>query len=535
MAQPYQKVELKRFAKAHTVDTSESSFWKKFRFPILLQQYAAVTCIDFCPVSPNDFVVTSSAKAQVFDAKTNEVRKSLNRFKEVAYSARFRSDGQLIVAGGEEGLVRVFDANSKSVLRTFSDNSKRPVRVTRFSPNNKHIMAGSDDCTVTCWDLQGTTSLFTLTGHKDQVRAGIVSPASENIWISGSHDHTVKVWDTRNQECLATLEHQAPIEDIVALPGGGIVISAAANEIKIWDVVGGFRLLDTLSAHQKAVTSLSYDPSRSRLFTSSLDSTVKVFDTNTYKIIHVIKYPAPILCAGISPKNTHLVTGMSDGMLSIRHRVVKLQEEASKMKSFSQPFSASKAKGVPVINRAYLLRGQDYVGAETDYKIEKVKRQRLRRYDQHLKKFQYKKALDAALEAKDPLVIVSLFEEFIRRNALSVPLSGRNEVTLRPLLQFCVANLRNPKYTTTILPVANHLLDLYAPTIGLSPTIDKLYLSLQERVNDEIEFQKQLTSLMGIFETLFASSLKATAEALPADALETQEAAASSSAPVAST
>lgn len=31
MAQPYQKVELKRFAKAHTVDTSESSFWKKFR------------------------------------------------------------------------------------------------------------------------------------------------------------------------------------------------------------------------------------------------------------------------------------------------------------------------------------------------------------------------------------------------------------------------------------------------------------------------------------------------------------------------
>lgn len=457
----------------------------------------------------------------MFDAKTNEVRKTLNRFKEVAYSARFRSDGNSIVAGGEEGLIRVFDAHSRSVLRTFGEGQKRPVRVTRFSPNNRHIMAGSDDCTVTCWDLQGQSSLFTLTGHKDQVRAGLISPASENIWISGSHDHTVKVWDTRSQECLATLEHQAPIEDVVALPGGGIIISAAGNEVKVWDVMGGFRLLDTLSAHQKAVTSLSYDPSRSRLFTSSLDSTVKVFDTNTYKIIHVIKYPAPILCAGISPNNAHLITGMSDGMLSIRHRVVKLQEEA-KTKSFSQPFS-SKAKGVPTINRAYLLRGQDYVGAETDYKIEKVKRQRLRRYDQHLKKFQYKKALDAALEAKDPIVIVSLFEEFIRRNALSVPLSGRNEVTLRPLLQFCVSHIRNPRYTTTILPVANHLLDLYAPTIGLSPTIDKLYLKLQQKVNEEIDFQKQLTSLMGVFETLFASSFKASTTPLPSDALEVEE------------
>ena len=406
-------------------------------------------------------------------------------------------------------MIRVFDAHSRSVLRTFGDVHKRPIRVTRFSTNNHHIMAGSDDCTVTGWDLQGQSNLFTLSGHKDQVRAGLVSPASENVWISGSHDHTIKVWDTRSLECLATLEHQAPIEDIVALPGGGIILSAAGNEVKIWDVVGGFRLLDTLSAHQKAVTSLSYDPSRSRLFTSSLDSTVKVFDTNTYKILHVIKYPAPILSVGISPSNTHLVTGMSDGMLSIRHRVVKLQEEV-KSKSFAQPYQ-TKSKELPVINRAYLMRGQDSTATSSDYKIERTKRQKLRRYDIHLKKFQYKKALDAALDVKDPLVVCSLFEEFIRRNALVVPLSGRNEVTLKPLLQFCVAYMRNPRYTSTILTVSNHILDLYAPTIGLSPTIDKLFVNLQSKVNHEIEFHKQMTSLMGIFEALFASNFKASA------------------------
>lgn len=440
------------------------------------------------------------------------MKKNLARFKEVAYSTRFRSDGQLLVAGGEEGVVRVMDANTRAVLRTFSDSTKRPIHLTRFSTNNHHIMSGSDDSNVTCWDLQAQTSAFTLQGHKDHVRTGLVSPASENIWITGSHDHTVKVWDTRSQECLATMEHQAPIEDIVALPGGGIILTAAGNEVKVWDVVAGFRLLDTISAHQKAVTSLSYDPSRSRLFTSSLDSTVKVFDTNTYKIIHVIKYPAPILSVGVSPKNSHLVTGMSDGMLSIRHRVVKLHEEP-KERSFSQPFS-SRTKGVPTINLAYRLRGPDYKGSASDYKVEKVKRQRLRRYDQHLKKFQYKLAFDAALEDKDPVVVTSLLEEFMRRSSLVVPLSGRNEISLKPVLQFLVKHVRNPRYSPIIIHVANMILDLYAPTIGLSPAIDKLYLTLQQKVNEEIEFQKQLTSLMGIFETLFASNFKQSSNAI---------------------
>lgn len=422
--------------------------------------------------------------------------------------------------------MRVIDANTRSVLRTFSDTNKRPIHLTRFSTNLHHVMAGSDDSKVTCWDLQAQSSAFTLEGHKDHVRTGLVSPASENIWITGSHDHTVKVWDTRSGECLATMEHQAPIEDIVALPGGGIILSAAGNEVKVWDVVAGFRLLDTISAHQKAVTSLSYDPARSRLFTSSLDSTVKVFDTNTYKIIHVIKYPAPILSVGISPKNSHLVTGMSDGMLSIRHRVIKMHEEPKAL-SFSQPYS-NKSKGVPTVNLAYRMRGPDFQGAVSDYKVEKVRRQRLRRYDQHLKKFQYKLALDAALESRDPIVITSLFEEFMRRSSLVVPLSGRNEISLKPVLLFLTKHIRNPRYSPIILQVANMILDLYAPTIGLSPVIDKLYLSLQQKVNEEIEFQKQLTSLMGIFETLFASSFKQNSNVTQALSLE----ASSSAAPV---
>ena len=44
---------------------------------------------------------------QVYSAATNQVRKTISRFREVAYSGCFRHDGKLLAAGSEEGVVKV--------------------------------------------------------------------------------------------------------------------------------------------------------------------------------------------------------------------------------------------------------------------------------------------------------------------------------------------------------------------------------------------------------------------------------------------
>ena len=79
-----------------------------------------------------------------------------------------------------------------------------------------------------------------------------------------------------------------------------MIASAGDKQVKLWDVVGGYRCLDTLQHHQKTVTSMCYDVNRQRLFTASLDHHVKIIDTTTLKPIHNIKYLGPILCVGIS-------------------------------------------------------------------------------------------------------------------------------------------------------------------------------------------------------------------------------------------
>ena len=47
---------------------------------------------------------------------------------------------------------------------------------------------------------------------------------------------------------------------------------------------------------------------------------------------------------------------------------------------------------------------------------------------------------------------------------------------------------------------------MYAPVIGQSPLIDTLFIKLRKKVDEELEFQKELTKVMGSLEMMFASS-----------------------------
>ena len=60
----------------------------------------------------------------VYAPKTGKVVKTISRFKDTARSGEFRKDGKLIVAGGEDGLVQVFDVGSRAVLRTMKEHNQ---------------------------------------------------------------------------------------------------------------------------------------------------------------------------------------------------------------------------------------------------------------------------------------------------------------------------------------------------------------------------------------------------------------------------
>lgn len=132
--------------------------------PAVANQYGPVTYIDFSVAAPHVFAVTASTRVLLYDPRTRDLRRQFTRFQETAYSGCLRHDARLLCAGGEQGLVQVFDCGSRSLLRQFRGHTK-PVHACRFSPDRVHLVSASDDVTVRYWDITQGRQVLRMDGN----------------------------------------------------------------------------------------------------------------------------------------------------------------------------------------------------------------------------------------------------------------------------------------------------------------------------------------------------------------------------------
>jgi U3 small nucleolar RNA-associated protein 15 len=153
----------------------------------------------------------------------------------------------------------------------------------------------------------------------------------------------------------------------------------------------------------------------------------------------------------------------------------------------------------------YFIRGFNHSGNKDDHVIESKRKEKLSKYDRYLKNFQYSNALDAVLRPTTlPVLTVSLIQELILRDALTIAIAGRDETSLAPLIKFVNTWITDPKYMSLMLDVAQVIVELYAPVIGQSSDITKLINTLHQKVKDEISIQKEIAKIIGSVEMIFA-------------------------------
>lgn len=267
------------------------------------------------------------------------------------------------------------------------------------------MLSGSDDRTVKLWDVSTQECLNTFEGHTDYVRAAVF--ATPHTILSSSYDSTVRLWDARlppDSANTMTMRHGgAPVEDVAVFPSGGVALSVGGPILRVWDLAMG-KCVRALSNHQKTITSLAFDGSRGRVLTGGLDAMVKAYDVEEWKVVHTMRYPAPILSLAISPEDTHIAAGMTDGTLSVRRRDAKASEAAAaddKQAVIAAGAYDYFADMEAVFGRGHIKakrRDVPVIGPADEVRVETRRRERLREFDRYLKAFKYSAALDAGLK-----------------------------------------------------------------------------------------------------------------------------------------
>ncbi|KAL7422709.1 U3 small nucleolar RNA-associated protein 15 [Cryptotrichosporon argae] len=497
-----------------------SRHFHSFRHPLFIKHPSPITHIHFSPTRPHRYAVSTSTRVLVYAPRTGKVVKTISRFKDTARGAEFRKDGKLVVAGSEDGLVQVFDVGSRAVLRTMKGHNQ-PTHVTHFSPHLPQILSASDDATVKLWDLSTQECITTLGAHTDYVRSAVFVPSSPHLVLSGSYDSTVRLHDVRLPAATAntiTMRHGgAPVEAVLAFPSGGVALSAGGPILRVWDLAMAGRCARALSNHQKTVTCMAFDGAHRRVLTGGLDMMVKAYDVEEWKVVHTMRYPAPVLSLAVSPDDTHIAAGMTDGTLSVRRRDPKAAEAAAA--DAQQAVIAAGAyeyfaEMETVFGAGHVRARGDALpavqGAADEFRVATTRARRLKEFDRFLKAFKYGAALDAGLKKTvRPATTFALIHELVQRDALRVALAGRDDVTLEPLVAFLVRHAIDPRFGEAAADVVGVLLDLYTPTLGHSPLVDDLLARLQSRVERELAFQRELAKLRGALDMTLAQAAMA--------------------------
>ena len=424
-----------------------------------------------------------------------------------------------MVAGDETGAVQVFDIGSRAILKTWKEH-KQPVWTTKFSPSElTTLMSASDDRTVRLWDLPSQESTTTFVGHLDYVRSASFMPGqSSSLVVSGSYDQTVKLWDPRAPtRAVMTFKHGAPVESVLAMPSGTTLLAAADNQISVLDLIAG-RPLQLLKNHQKTVTSLCLASSNTRLVSGGLDGHVKIFETTAWNVVAGSKYPSPILSlsvirSGAGQEDRHLAVGMQSGLLSIKTRLsgqqkVRERERQKEMQALIdgniEKLDKERAKKRP---RGWekRLRGQDFTGEGADGIIEgnaREIRKREKPWEIKLRKGKYAVALDIVLEERELPATITLLTALRHRSAMRTALTGRDEITLRPIFEWTCTYITDPRYVSMCVDVGILILDLYSAQMGQSREIDRLMRRLHDTVRRQVERAQQAWQTQGMLGML---------------------------------
>jgi WD40 repeat protein len=228
-------------------------------------------------------------------------------------------DGQSLIVGGSDGLVRIVDLRTGEEGRPLTRH-RLGIRALAVSPDGHSLVFASEQGTLKIWDLAGGKERRTLLGPRHEVSALAVTPDGRRV-ISASHDQTLRAWDLATGAVRQIFKgHGASVRTVAVTPDGRSAISGSDDwTLKVWDLAArpGRRAVLRQGA---PVTALAVTPDGRWMLAGSADGALKVWNVDTADVSATLIHHGPCInTLAVAPDGDLVVFGTSRRTLQLWH------------------------------------------------------------------------------------------------------------------------------------------------------------------------------------------------------------------------
>jgi len=235
-------------------------------------------------VTPNSNQILA---ASVFDSslklislQTGEVERTFSGHVDRITAVTLTRDGRRAISASDDSTIRVWNMLSGAEELTIS-TQRRLIMALAVTPDDRYLMTASEKKGFKVWDLSQGIEVANIKGHTARVNGLVVTSDGQHA-ISASRDHTLKVWSIAHEK-IWTMEHE--IVEVHTLVGHTHEVSAVA-----------------VTADGRFVIS------------ASRDSTLKVWNLMTGKIVATFDTDSPMLACAVGQLGT-IVAGDQSGRI----------------------------------------------------------------------------------------------------------------------------------------------------------------------------------------------------------------------------